>query len=64
LRFVAENPGRERRDAVKSVRQESERAFARLGDNARHAGFLGEDLEWQENLKIHFFFTSPIGPIM
>jgi hypothetical protein len=46
------------------MRQEPEQTFARFGDNAQHAGLLGEDLERQENLKIHFFFTSAIGPIM
>ena len=53
-------------EAIKPARQESERPFARLGNDTRDPGFLGEDLEWQENLEVHFAFsfTSSIVPIM
>src|ERR1035438_9766207 len=53
LVLVGQNPGGERRHAVQTVRQESERALAGLRDDARNAGFLGEDSEREENLKIH-----------
>ena len=51
--LVGQNARRQRRHAIEPVRQEPKRTLARLGDDARHAGFLGEDLERQENLKIH-----------
>src|ERR1039457_2785302 len=35
------------------MRQEPKRAVARLVDGAREAGLFGENLERQENLKIH-----------
>src|ERR1035438_303234 len=53
LVLVGQNPGGERRNAVQPVRQESERALAGLRDDARNAGFVGEDFEREENLKIH-----------
>ena len=51
--LVGQNPGRQRRHAIQSVRQEPKRTLAGLGDDARHAGLLGENLERQEDLKIH-----------
>src|ERR1039458_4430636 len=51
--LVSQNAGRERRNAVQPVGQESERAFPCLRNDARNAGFVGEDLERQQYLKIH-----------
>ena len=51
--FIGQNSGRERRDAIEPVWQKSEGALAGLRNDARNAGFLGEDLERQEDLKIH-----------
>ena len=48
---------------VEVERSDGERILL-LFDGKEITAFLGEDLEWQEDLKIHFFFTSPIGPIM
>jgi len=53
--FSLENqyPRYDRRDTIKPVRQQTERAFVCFRDNAQYAGLVGEHLEGKENLKIH-----------
>ena len=49
--LVDENPWRQSGGAVEPVRQQAERALARLSHDTGHIGRLGEDCKGQQNLK-------------
>src|ERR1019366_7852619 len=51
--FKSQYPRCQPRHTIEPMRQQSKRTLARLRHDALHAGFLGEDSERQENLKIH-----------
>src|SRR5208283_1740014 len=53
FRFVSQDPGRKRRNAVKAVRQDSERSLASLSHDARHIRLLRKNLERKQDFKIH-----------
>src|SRR5208283_133312 len=53
FRFVSQDPGRKRRNAVKAVRQDSERSLASLSHDARHVRLLRENFEREQDFKIH-----------
>src|ERR1039457_5493794 len=53
LRLVSQDPGRKRRNAVKAVRQDSERSLASLSHDARHVHLLRENFEREQDFKIH-----------
>src|ERR1019366_3418074 len=53
FRLVSQDPGRKRRNAVKAVRQDSERSLASLSHDARHVRLLRENFEREQDFKIH-----------